>query len=37
VPDGYVTYLLEVRENAEITAKNKEIIINALRKRVSSL
>ncbi len=37
VSEGYVTYLLEIRENALITAKNKEIIINALRKRVSSL
>ena len=37
VSEGYVTFLLEVRENALITANNKEIIINALRKRVSSL
>ncbi len=37
VSEGYVAFLLEIRDNALITTKNKEIIINALRKRVSSL
>jgi hypothetical protein len=37
VHESYIDFLTEVRENKMITAKNKQIIINALRKRVSSL
>jgi hypothetical protein len=35
--DTFIEYLIEVRENALITAKNKQIIINALSMRVSNL
>ena len=37
VHESYLDFLTEERENKLITAKNKQIIINALRKRVSSL
>ncbi len=37
VYDSFIEYLTEVRGNAHITAKNKQIIINALVKRVSNL
>jgi len=37
VYDTFIKYLTEVRENKLITAKNKQIIINALTKRVSNL
>ena len=37
VYDTFTEYLTEVRENAIITAKSKQIIINALVKRVENL